>query len=565
VSAAAHPVAALREAVERAAAAAAGADAPAPKSRPTLERPRQADHGDYATNAAMILAPVMKAKPREVADRLAEELQSGLGSSVDRIEIAGPGFLNLFLSDAWYADALGHVLAAGDKFGAGSADRFLNIDVEFVSANPTGPLHVGHARNAAYGDALSRLLSFAGHDVTREYYINDYGSQVLNLGRSVQARARGEEIPEDGYVGDYVATLALEIPDAGTRPVEEVAADAVAMMIERAKESLHAFGVEFDVWFSEKSLHETQLDRNVSGVQHGFDVLREQGSTFESEGALWLRTTDFGDDKDRVLERSTGDHTYFASDIAYAQNKRERGFDHMIYVLGADHHGYIGRMKAAYQALGGDPDTLDLLIMQFVHLVRGGEKVSMSKRAGEFVTLDDLVEEIGVDAARWFLLNRSHDTTIEVDLELAKSESAENPVYYVQYAHARIASMLRKAGEERVAEALGVLTDVAADEDEGNGGGPAALELHPSERALIAKLLAWPQETVEAADRRAVHRIANYALELAQAFTAFYRDCLVVGAEPRELESFRIGLSVAAQRTIARSLDLLGVSAPDEM
>ncbi|HEU4973968.1 MAG TPA: arginine--tRNA ligase [Baekduia sp.] len=565
MSAAAHPVAALRDAVERAATAAAGADAPAPKSRPTLERPRQADHGDYATNAAMLLAPIMKAKPRDVADRLVVELESGLGASVDRIEVAGPGFLNLFLSDAWYVDALGHVLAAGDAFGAGGAERFLKIDVEFVSANPTGPLHVGHARNAAYGDALSALLSFVGHDVTREYYINDFGSQVVNLGRSVQARARGEEVPEDGYVGEYVATLALEIPDAATRPVDQVAADAVAMMIERARESLHAFGVEFDVWFSEKSLHETQLGHEVSGVQHGFDVLEEQGRSYRSEGALWLRTTDFGDDKDRVLQRSTGDHTYFASDIAYAQNKRERGFDHMIYVLGADHHGYIGRMKAAYQALGGDPDTLDLLIMQFVHLVRGGEKVSMSKRAGEFVTLDDLVEEIGVDAARWFLLNRSHDTTIEVDLELAKSESSENPVYYVQYAHARIASVLRKAGEERVAEALGMLTAATSDEGDAHGISLPALELHPSERALISKLLAWPQETVEAADRRAVHRIATYALELAQAFTAFYRDCLVVGAEPRELETFRIGLSVAAQRTIAAALDLLGVSAPDEM
>jgi arginyl-tRNA synthetase len=427
-----------------------------------------------------------------------------------------------------------------------------NVNVEFVSANPTGPLHVGHARNAAYGDALARLLSFAGHTVTREYYVNDYGSQIVNLGRSVQARARGEEVPEDGYVGDYVATLALEIPDAATRPVEEVAADAVAIMLGRIKATLHAFGVEMDVWFSEKSLHE-EVGGRPSGVQHGFEVLEEQGNSYRAEGALWLRTTDFGDDKDRVLERSTGDHTYFASDIAYAQNKRERGFDHMIYVLGADHHGYIGRMKAAFQALGGDPGALDLLIMQFVHLVRGDERFSMSKRAGEFVTMDDLIEDIGVDPARWFLLNRSHDTTIELDLELATRESSENPVYYVQYAHARIASVLRKAGSERVDAAL---------EAVGTG---SALELHPSERALIQKLLAWPQEAADAAERQAVHRIAGYALELAQSFTAFYRDCQVVGVEPGELESFRIGLSVAAQRTIARALDLLGVSAPDEM
>jgi arginyl-tRNA synthetase len=546
------PVDDLRAAVERAASAAAGADAPVPKSRPTLERPRQADHGDYATNAAMLLAPVMRAAPRDVAGRLADELRSGLGASLDRVEIAGPGFLNLFLSDAWYVDALGHVLAAGDRFGAGSAPSFEKVDVEFVSANPTGPLHVGHARNAAYGDALARLFSFVGHDVTREFYINDYGSQVANFGRSVQARARGEEVPEDGYVGDYVATLALEIKDAATRPVEEVGAEAVAMMVERAKASLHAFGVEFDVWFSERSLH----DGDPSGVAHGFEVLEQEGHSYRSDGALWLRTTDFGDDKDRVLERSSGEHTYFASDIAYAQHKRERGFDRMVYVLGADHHGYIGRMRAAFQALGGDPDRLDLLIMQFVHLVRAGEKVSMSKRAGEFVTLDDLVEEIGVDAAHWFLLNRSHDTTIEVDLELATSQRAENPVYYVQYGHARIARMLRKAGEARVEAALSTA---------GTPGFGAGLELHPSERALVSKVLSWPQEAVESADRRAVHRIASYALELTQAFSAFYRDCPVLDAESDDLTSLRLALSVTTQRTIARALDLLGVSAPSEM
>jgi arginyl-tRNA synthetase len=547
-----HPVDDLRAAVERAASATAGPGASEPKGRPTLERPRQASHGDYATNAAMLLAPVLKAPPRDVAGRLGDSLLDELGTALDRVEVAGPGFLNLFLNDAWYVDALAHVLAEGDRFGAGGAARFEKVDVEFVSANPTGPLHVGHARNAAYGDALARLFSFVGHDVTREFYINDYGSQVANFGRSVQARARGEEVPKDGYVGDYVATLALEIRDAATRPVEEVGAEAVEMMVARARDSLHAFGVEFDVWFSEKTLHEG----SPSGVTHGFDVLEEQGQSYRSDGALWLRTTAFGDDKDRVLERSTGEHTYFASDIAYAQNKRERGFDRMVYVLGADHHGYIGRMHAAYEALGSDPDQLDLLIMQFVHLVRGGEKVSMSKRAGEFVSLDELVEEIGVDAARWFLLNRSHDTTIEVDLALATSESAENPVYYVQYAHARIAAVLRKAGEARVDAAL---------EAAGNPGFGAVLALHPSERALIAKLLAWPQEAVEAADRRAVHRIASYALELAQAFTAFYRDCQVVGVEPEELESLRIALSVATQRTVARALDLLGVSAPSEM
>jgi arginyl-tRNA synthetase len=547
-----HPVATLRAAVERAATSVAGADAPAPKSAPTLERPRQTGHGDYATNAAMLLAPVVRSNPREVADRLADELRGTLGGTLERVEVAGPGFLNLFLADPWYADALAHVLAAGRFGSGGAAPDFETINVEFVSANPTGPVHVGHARNAAYGDALARLLSFAGHAITREYYINDYGTQVLNLGRSVQARARGEEVPEDGYIGDYVAALALEIPGAADRPVEDIAQDAVDLMVDRIKSSLHAFGVEFDVWFSERSLHESGDDA-PSGVQHGFEVLERQGHSYRSEGALWLRTTDFGDDKNRVLERSSGDHTYFASDIAYAQHKREREFQRMIYVLGADHHGYIGRMKAAFQALGGEPDALELLIMQFVHLLRGEERASMSKRAGEFVTLDDLIEEIGVDAARWFLLNRSHDTTIDLDLQLATQESADNPVYYVQYAHARIASVLRKAGEERVDAA------VAA------AGKPLGAELHPSERALILKLLAWPQEAAEAAERRAVHRVAAYALELAQAFTAFYRDCQIVGAEPASVEDFRLALSVATRRVIAQALDLLGVSAPDEM
>jgi len=546
-----HPVQRLRDAVN-AAAATLTADGEPPSSALSLERPKNADHGDYATNAAMLLAGGMRQPPRDVAAALAEALQSGLGDQLAQVDVAGPGFLNLTLADAWYCGALGQILAAGSQYGSGSAVVPEKINVEFVSVNPTGPLHVGHARNAAFGDALSRLAAFAGHAVTREYYVNDFGSQVVNLGRSVQARARGEEVPEDGYVGEYVATLALEIPDAATRPLEDVSADAVAMMVERIKATLHSFAVEFDVWFSERSLHEVADGETVSGVQHGFDVLDEGGHTYRSDGALWLRTTDFGDDKDRVLERSTGDHTYFASDIAYAQHKRERGFNRMIYVLGADHHGYIGRMKAAYEALGGAPETLNLLIMQFVHLVRDGEKISMSKRAGEFVTMDDLLEEIGVDAARWFLLNRSHDTTIEVDLALASSESAENPVYYVQYAHARIARMLRKAGDDRVAAALASTLE----------GVPA---LDPSERRLVSALLDWPAEAAEAAERRAPHRIATYLLALAQTFSAFYRDCPVIGAEPRELEDFRIALAVATQRTLQTGLGLLGISAPQDM
>ncbi len=522
----------LRSAVLAAAAALAEAG---PRSTPTLERPRQADFGDLSTNAAMLLAPVLRAAPRDVAGRLGEELTARLGDRLAKVEVAGPGFLNLFLDDAWFGDALRGVLAAGDAFGGGGAGAAAErVNVEFVSANPTGPMHVGHARNAAYGDALARILELHGHTVTREFYVNDHGSQVRRFAESIRARARGEDVPEDGYRGDYVTELASL--DDGEISLEELGRRGVAAMLERAAATLDRFRVAMDVWYSERSLHDE------GKVKHAFDVLAEQGATYTSEGALWLRTTAYGDDKDRVLVRSSGEHTYFASDIAYHQDKRERGFQRLVDVWGADHHGYINRMKAAFEALGGDPAELELLIMQFVQLAAG----RMSKRSGEFVTLDDLVDEIGVDAARWFLLHRSHDTTIELDLELAKRESAENPVYYVQYAHARIAGVLAKAGHDEADVAFADRT----------------LPLEPGERALVMKLLAFPGEVAEAADRRAPHRIAAYALELAQEFTAFYRDCRVVGAE---VEDFRLALSIATKRTIARALGLLGVSAPDAM
>jgi len=532
----------LRDAVDRAAAS-LGAE---PKAPPTFERPRQADHGDYATNAALMLAGSLKAKPRDVAERLASAVQGELGPALERVDVAGPGFLNLVLTDGWYATALRDVLEAGEAFGAGTAPAPLRVNVEFVSANPTGPVHVGHARNAAFGDAVARILAHAGHDVVREFYVNDFGTQVLRLGESVQARARGEEVPEGGYKGDYVRELAERIPDAASASVEAVARQAVELMVEHNRRSLEAFRVTFDRWSSERSLHEPAPDGGPSPVRHGFDVLAEQGRTYRQEGALWLRTTEFGDDKDRVLERSTGDHTYFASDIAYHQDKRERGFDLLIDVWGADHHGYVDRMLAAFEALGGRPEGLELLIMQFVKLAGGG---SMSKRAGEFVTLDELVADIGVDAARWFLLQRSHETTIELDLDLARSQSSENPVYYVQYAHARIAAILRKAAAEGAAAPSAEL--------------PSGNPLHPSERALVKALLAFPAELAEAADRRAPHRVATYVLDLAQTFTAFYRDCQVVGAG--EPEAFRLALCVASRQVIARGLDLLGVAAPDEM
>jgi arginyl-tRNA synthetase len=543
------PLEQLRSAVVEASTALRPADKPA-GTVPTVERPKRDGFGDYSTNAAMLLAPTVGAAPREIAERLGEELARRLGEGLERFEVAGPGFLNLFLADAWHREALGHMLELGDAFGARGTSSPERIVVEFVSANPTGPLVAASGRHAAYGDALARLLELHGHEVQREYYLNDAGAQVRLLGASVRARARGEDVPEGGYEGDYVRELADEIPDAANADPDRLAQEAVTLMFGRIKGTLERFGVTHDRFFSERTLY----DGDPTPVQQAWDELEARGHLYRSEGALWLRTTTFGDDKDRVLQRSTGEPTYFAADVAYLRDKRARGFDRQIDVFGADHHGYVARLRAAMEALGGDPDTLEILIMQFVHLIELGERSAMSKRRGVFSTLDELIDDIGVDAARFFMLQRSHDTTVDLDLDLAREQSNENPVYYVQYAHARIASMLAKAGAERVAAALsglGERTDTAP--------------LDPAERALIKKLLAFPEEVAEAADRRAPHRIAVYALELAQDFTAFYRDCRVVGAEPVAVESFRLALSIAAQRTIARALGLLGVGAPDAM
>jgi arginyl-tRNA synthetase len=545
------PLDGLREAVLAAAAGMAGGEDGRGPDGVTLERPPKAAFGDYSTNAALLLAPRLGVAPREAAQRLGTELRELVGDDLERFEVAGPGFVNLFLADGWLRRALASMLQAGESYGAGGARRGERVLVEFVSANPTGPMHVGHARNAAYGDALARLLALHGHEVTREFYVNDAGTQVAKLGESILALARGEEVPRDGYKGEYVKELAERVEGASTMEAAHLGEAAVGLMVQRMRASLDAFGVrDFDHWQFESELH----DGSPSRVEHALALLEEQGHTYRSEGALWLRTTAYGDDKDRVLVRSNGEHTYFASDIAYHQDKRERGYERQIDVWGADHHGYVARMNAAYAALGGDEGHLEMLIMQLVHIVRRGERTQMSKRAGEFVTLEQLVGEIGVDAARWYLLSRSHDTTIDLDLDLARAQSSENPVYYVQYAHARIASMLTKAGIARVAAALEEQADAAEE------------PLHASERALIKRLLGFPGEVEEAAQRRAPHRIAAYALQVAQDFTAFYRDCRVVGAEPPALERRRIALCVAARGTIARCLeDLLGVGAPREM
>jgi arginyl-tRNA synthetase len=533
----------------RAAAAAVRGGVGAPTAQPRVERPKREGQGDYSTNAAMLLAPTLKAPPRVIAERIGIQLATTIGDGLERFEIAGPGFLNLFMTDAWHRRALAGVLAAGERFGAGGADPCERILIEFVSANPTGPLVAASGRHAAYGDALARILEHYGHAVSREYYFNDAGNQIRLLGESVRARARAEEVPEGGYRGDYIGELASEIPGAGERDVDDLADDAVARLLAQIKATLERYGVRYDTFFSERALHAG----SPSALERALALLSEAGHVYRSEGALWLRTTTFGDDKDRVVVRSNGEPTYLAADIAYLLNKQERGFERQLLPVGADHHAYARELKAAAAALGGDPDTLEVPILQFVHLVESGERSAMSKRRGEFVTLDELLDEIGVDATRFFMLQRSHDRTLDLDLDLARQQSRENPVYYVQYAHARIASMLGRFTSERLQDAL------RSEPDWGQA------ELHKAERELVKKLVSFPEEISEAAVQRAPHRIAAYGLELAQEFTAFYRDCRVVGAAPASVEAFRIALSVASQRVIAASLGLLGVSAPESM
>ncbi len=532
------PIAILRTAVGEAAASVAGTEkVPAGV---VLERPKNRAHGDFATNAAMVCAPVARDNPRNVADGIAARLAEVLGAELSAADVAGPGFLNLRLSDDWYAGVLASVLA-DDAFGSGVAPVLETINVEFPSANPTGPMHIGHGRNAAYGDALCRTLEYAGHKVIREYYSNDYGSQVDRFAASVAARAKGDDVPDDGYQGEYIAELAASIPGAADMSRDELIPVAVAAMLERIAATLTRMRVSTDVWFSERTLHED--DRFDVAIEK----LRESGHIYEHDDALWMRTTEFGDDKDRVLRRGSGDYTYFATDIAYHQDKRSRGADRLIDIWGADHHGYIQRMKAAYAALGGDPNTFEPVIMQLVNLTEGGTRVQMSKRSGEFVTVDDLLDDIGADALRFFLVQRSHETTMDLDLALAREQSDKNPVYYVQYAHARISSILDRAPESLAA-----------------GAPDSAPELHESERALIRRIAEFPDEIAETAARRAPHRLTIYGRELASEFSAFYRDCKVVG-EPEQIERFRVALCVATRRTLARTLDLLGVEAPERM
>jgi arginyl-tRNA synthetase len=546
------PIAELRIAMGDATRVLRGGEPIGPE--PSLERPPKPELGDYSSNAAMLLAAPLGEKPRDVAERLRAELEGSLADGVERIEVAGPGFVNLFMSDAWHRRAMAAMADAGDDLGRSHTDSPERVMVEFVSANPTGPLHVGGGRHAAYGDSIVRLLEATGHEVWREFYVNDAGGQIDRFAASIAARMTGGEMPEDGYEGEYVSDIASHLGEEGVDPADAEALKrrGVELMIEAVRATLDRFGVRFDNWFSEGDLYER------GEVEAALGELRKRGHSYESEGALWLRTTDFGDDKDRVLIRAGGEPTYLAADVAYHWDKLERGYGRLIDVFGADHHGYVPRLRAAIEALGADPGHFEALIMRLVHIVEGGERAQMSKRRGEFVSLDELVDDIGVDATRWFMLWRSHDTPVDLDLELARRQSSENPVYYVQYAHARIAGILRKADEGSAVPFPQIM-------GERNSGTAGAAPMEPAERALVKRLLEFPDEVREAAARRAPHRICAYSTTVAADFHAFYRDCQVVGAEGEGVEESRLALCLLTKRTIAGALGLLGISAPERM
>jgi arginyl-tRNA synthetase len=480
-----------------------------------LERPSNPEHGDYATNVALRLAGERRVSPRELAEEIAR--QATELDSVERAEVAGPGFVNLFLTSSWFGEALAEI---GTDYGGGSAAQSERVQVELVSANPTGPLTVGSARNAAYGDSVTRLLGFAGHEVEREYYFNDVGRQIELFRQSVEARRRGEEPPAEGYTADYVREIAAEAED----PVER--------MLKVIEEELLEFRVPVETWVLQR-----KVEREIPDALPLLD-------TYEAEGTTWARTTAHGDDKDRPLVRSAdGSYLYYAGDVAYVRNKFGRGFDRLIYVLGADHHGYVPRLKAAAAMLGYDPERLEVLIYQLVHIVEGGEAKQSSKRRGDVVFLRELLEKIGIDAARWYLVSRGHDQTIDIDVDLARERSEKNPVYYVQYAHARIAGILRNAGDAQPA-----------------AEGPA--DLAAEERNLVKRLAEFPEIVREATERRGPHAIPTYAIRVADDFHRFYHRHRVLESEQ---QAFRLALCVATKSVLARSLDLIGVEAPDRM
>ena len=520
-----------------------------------LDRPKNRDHGDYATSIALQLAKPAGKNPREVAQIIIDQLEGASG--ISKLEIAGPGFINITLNRTNQAELVTTILKSGKGFGYGNALAGVRVNLEFISANPTGPLHLGHTRWAAVGDALGRVLSAAGADVTREFYINDRGNQMELFGASVEAAAVGNPIPENGYQGDYIADLAAAVvaqnPTITSLPESQrhsaFLEAAYALQLKDQQRVLDNFGTHFDVWFSERSLHEQRA------VEHGLEKLRKQGHVFEQEGATWLRTTDFGDDKDRVLAKSDGSLTYFSSDTAYYINKRERGFDICIYMLGADHHGYVGRLKATAACAGDDPEyNIHVLIGQLVKIMEGGQEIKLSKRAGTIITLEELIEKVGVDAARYTLIRYPVDTPMVMDVDVLKRNTNENPVYYVQYAHARIAAVLRNALE------LNISTELK-DFD------PSQL-VHDRENELLGALAEFPRVVASAAELRQPHRVARYLEELAGTYHGFYADCRVLpmGEEkPSALHTARLLLCSSTKQVLANGLDLLGVSAPERM
>ena len=515
-----------------------------------VTRPQSAEHGDFSTNLAMKLARDLKRPPREIATALVGGLVAD--DVIARAEVAGPGFVNVWLQPRHVEKSVDAVRAVGLDYGRSNATHPSNINVEFVSANPTGPLTVGNARGAFVGDLLCRVLEAVGHKVTREYYFNDFGAQVEKLGQSVWALHNGRDVPEDGYHGEYVAPLAKELPAAVAAQaasdeskqgwiVGAWASERIRAGIER---SLATLGVRFDVWTGEGSIHQN------GWVERGIERLKQAGYMYEQDGALWFRSTDFGDDKDRVVIRSNTEPTYFASDIGYLLEKFSRGFDELIYVWGADHHGTVARLKNAAQALGFDRDAVNVLLIAWVRFVRDGEEVSMSKRSGEFVTLDELLEEVGVDAARWYFASRAPSTGIDFDIELARKQSNENPVYYVQYAHARICSILRKA------------TDSGLSASATLGGGLAGDDIALS---LGKDLLRLPDIVRDAAGERETQAITTFATDLATRFHAYYRDRRVVDESDPRTSATRLALVDATRVTLAAALGLLGISAPESM
>jgi arginyl-tRNA synthetase len=514
-----------------------------------VERPRNPDHGDYATNVALRTAKKAGVPPRELATWLAEALAARDG--VASAEIAGPGFINLRLASDAQGAMVGQVLAAGPAYGTGDELAARNVNLEFVSANPTGPLHLGGTRWAAVGDALGRVLSARGAKVTREYYFNDAGAQIDRFVASLVAAAEGEPAPENGYGGAYIGDIAARVVAAeptalGAPDRDEIFRRVgIGFMFDEIKADLHAFGTDFDVWFHEQSLHES------GAVEAAVAQLKESGSLYEADGAWWLRSTDHGDDKDRVVIKSDGRPAYIAGDIAYLRDKRARGFDLCIYMLGADHHGYVARLKAAAAAFGDDPAVVEVLIGQLVNLVRDGQPVRMSKRAGTVVTMEDLVEAVGVDAARYSLIRSSVDSSLDIDLDLLVKRSNDNPVFYVQYAHARLSSLARNAADVGLTpgEEFGLLD-------------------HPREGDLIRTLGEFPEVVRAAAELREPHRVARYLESLASAYHKFYDACRVLpmgDEEVTELHRARLALCEAARQVLANGLELLGVSAPERM